>query len=89
MNRLEQINVLEKFIETIDIDGICGAWVDADVTEDERIWVYIIIDLDWLDSIETKPGFVANRMRQGMKSEIKQWTNIDVEVGSISKKCPE
>lgn len=89
MTRAEEIKVLENFIETIDVDGICGGWVDGDVGEDGRIWVYIVIDLDWLESSMTKPGYISNRMRQGMKNEIKQWTNIDVEVGSIAKRCSE
>jgi hypothetical protein len=37
----------------------------------------------------TKPGFVKNRYANNLKSEIKKFTNIDVEIGTISRRCSE
>jgi hypothetical protein len=69
------------------MEGACGFWVQPD--EDGGIpSVYIIFDLDWLQSLQTKPDFVARRMRQGLKEDIKNWTGVDVPyVGSTAKKC--
>jgi hypothetical protein len=69
------------------MEGACGFWVQPD--EDGGIpSVYIIFDLDWLQSFQTKPDFVARRMRQGLKEDIKNWTGVDVPyVGSTAKKC--
>jgi hypothetical protein len=69
------------------MEGACGFWVQPD--EDGGIpSVYIIFDLDWLQSFPTKPDFVARRMRQGLKEDIKNWTGVDVPyVGSTAKKC--
>ena len=81
------IKLLEEFLKDYTMEGACGFWVQPD--EDGGIpSVYIIFDLDWLQSIETKPDFIARRMRQGLKEDIKNWTGIEVSyVGSTAKKC--
>ena len=81
------IKLLEEFLKYYTMEGACGFWVQPD--EDGGIpSVYIIFDLDWLQSLQTKPDFVARRMRQGLKEDIKNWTGVDVPyVGSTAKKC--
>lgn len=81
------IKLLEEFLKDYTMEGACGFWVQPD--EDGGVpSVYIIFDLDWLKSLETKPDFVARRMRQGLKEDIKNWTGVDVPyVGSTAKKC--
>jgi hypothetical protein len=81
------IKLLEEFLKDYTMEGACGFWVQPD--EDGGIpSVYIIFDLDWLQSLQTKPDFVARRMRQGLKEDIKNWTGVDVPyVGSTAKKC--
>ena len=81
------IKLLEEFLKDYTMEGVCGFWVQPD--EDGGIpSVYIIFDLDWLQSLQTKPDFVARRMRQGLKEDIKNWTGVDVPyVGSTAKKC--
>lgn len=73
----------------LDIEGICGFWIDDEIDVHDMYWVYIILDSEKLEDHPTKPGFVAERYRKGIKSEIKKFLGIDVMVGSISKKCPE
>jgi len=81
------IKLLEEFLKDYTMEGACGFWVQPD--EDGGIpSVYIVLDLDWLQSFPTKPDFVARRMRQGLKEDIKNWTGVDVPyVGSTAKKC--
>ena len=81
------IKLLEEFLKDYTMEGVCGFWVQPD--EDGGIpSVYIIFDLDWLQSLQTKPDFVARRMRQGLQEDIKNWTGVDVPyVGSTAKKC--
>ena len=81
------IKLLEEFLKDYTMEGTCGFWIQPD--EDGGIpSVYIIFDLDWLQSLQTKPDFVARRMRQGLKEDIKNWTGVDVPyVGSTAKKC--
>jgi hypothetical protein len=81
------IKLLDEFLKDYTMEGACGFWVQPD--EDGGIpSVYIIFDLDWLQSLQTKPDFVARRMRQGLKEDIKNWTGVDVPyVGSTAKKC--
>ena len=83
------IQLLNEFMGNLDVEGICGFWIDEERDDHDMMWVYIILDLDWVNSIQTKPQFVANRMRQGVKEEIKKFLGIDVMVGSIARKCNE
>jgi hypothetical protein len=81
------IKLLEEFLKDYTMEGACGFWVQPD-EEGGVPSVYIVFDLDWLQSFPTKPDFVARRMRQGLKEDIKNWTGIEVSyVGSTAKKC--
>jgi hypothetical protein len=83
----KRIDVLSDFMENLDVKGICGFWIDVEEDIHGYIWVYIILDLDWIQEIPTKPEFIARRMREGVKEEIKKWLGMDVMVGSTAKKC--
>lgn len=86
------VKILESFLETYTMDGVCSFFVDSEEgaeREEDRIAVYMVLDLDWVNKEITKPGFVANRMRAGLKEEIKKYTGLDVYVGSTAKKCSE
>jgi hypothetical protein len=83
----KKVKILEEFLKDYTMEGACGFWVQPDEEGGEPS-VYIVLDLDWIQSIQTKPDFVARRMRQGLKEDIKNWTGIDVPyVGSTAKKC--
>ena len=87
MNKHEKtVKILESFLETYTMEGVCSFFVDS---EEDRISVYIVLDLDWVNKEFTKPGFVANRMRSALKEEIKKYTGLDVYVGSTARKCEE
>jgi len=79
--------ILEKFMENLDVEGICGFWIDDEEDIHGKYWVYIILDSDMMEG--TKPGFVKNRYANNLKSEIKKFTNIDVEIGTVSRRCSE
>ena len=86
------VKILESFLETYTMDGVCNFFVDSEEGaehEEDRFAVYMVLDLDWINKEITKPGFVANRMRAGLKEEIKKYTGLDVYVGSTAKKCKE
>lgn len=85
----KEIKLLTEFMENLDVEGICGFWIDEERDDHDMMWVYIILDLDWVNSVPTKPQFVANRMRQGVKEEIKKFLGVDVMVGSTARKCDE
>jgi tRNA nucleotidyltransferase (CCA-adding enzyme) len=84
-DRQKQVKLLEEFLKTLDVDGICDFWIEDD--EKELLAVYIVLDLDWIKESQTKPGFIAKRMRDGVKEEINKWLGFDVYVGSTAKKC--
>jgi hypothetical protein len=85
VNRQKQIKLLEEFMETLNVEGICGFWIEDD--DKELPAVYIVLDLDWIKVAQTKPEFIAKRMRAGVKEEINKWLGFDVYVGSTAKKC--
>jgi len=93
MNRHEKtVKILESFLRDYTMEGVCSFFVDSEEGakyEEDRIAVYIVLDLDWVNKEFTKPGFVANRMRSGLKEEIKKYTGLDVYVGSTARKCEE
>ena len=80
------ISLLEAFLSDKVVDGVCGYMVIPDDNEDS-IQVIVILDIDYIQNANTKPGFVARMIRNGVKQEIKKWLNLDVYVGSTSKKC--
>lgn len=89
MDDARTISLLEKFMNELDVEGICGFWIDEERDDHDSLWVYIILDIDWINKVPTKPQFVANRMRNGVKEEIKKFLGLDVMVGSTAKKCNE
>ena len=68
--------------------GVCGYTVIPDYGEDS-IQVIVVLDIDYIKEANTKPGFVARMIREGVKQEIKKWLGLDVYVGSTAKKCNE
>jgi hypothetical protein len=93
MNQHEKtVKILESFLKDYTMEGVCSFFVDSEEGaeyEEDRIAVYIVLDLDWVNKEITKPGFVANRMRAGLKEEIKKYTGLNVYVGSTARKCEE
>ena len=89
MNRHEKtIKLLEAFLSNKDVDGVCGYTVIPDYGEDS-IQVIVVLDIDYIKKANTKPGFIARMIREGVKQEIKKWIGLDVYVGSTAKKCDE
>ena len=85
MNEREQeIKILNSFLSTFEMDGVCGFWVDE---TSDILMVYMVINLEWLREIQTKPEFVAKRMRLFVSSEIEKFTGLKVQVGSTAKNC--
>jgi len=86
MNKNEKtIKLLESFLSDKEVDGVCGYMVDSE--DKDSIQVIVILDIDYIQEANTKPGFVARMIREGVRQEIKKWLGLDVYVGSISKKC--
>lgn len=85
VDRQKQIKLLEEFMQTLDVEGICGFWIE----DEGRFEVYIVIDLEWLKNtttIDHVPS-TAKELRIGVREEINKWLGFDVFVGSTTKKC--
>ena len=86
-NREKTVKLLESFLSDKEVDGVCGYMVDPD--GEGPIQVIVVLDIDYIQNANTKPGFIARMIREGVKREIKKWIGMDVYVGSIAKKCNE
>jgi len=86
-NREKTVKLLESFLSDKEVDGVCGYIVDPD--GEGPIQVIVVLDIDYIKEANTKPGFVAKMIREGVKKEIKKWIGLDVYVGSTAKKCDE
>jgi hypothetical protein len=86
-SRDKTIKLLEAFLSDKEVDGVCGYIVDPD--GEGQIQVIVVLDIDYIKEANTKPGFVAKMIREGVKQEIKKWIGLDVYVGSTAKKCDE
>jgi hypothetical protein len=86
-NREKTVKLLESFLSDKQVDGVCGYIVDPD--GEGPIQVIVILDIDYIKEANTKPGFIARMIRQGVKQEIEKWIGFDVYVGSTARKCEE
>jgi hypothetical protein len=86
-NREKTVKLLESFLSDKQVDGVCGYIVDPD--GEGPIQVIVVLDIDYIQEANTKPGFIARMIRQGVKQEIEKWIGFDVYVGSTAKKCEE
>lgn len=81
------IKLLEEFISSYNLEGMCRTWADIEVNEygnNETYWVHIVLDLKhWL----TNPDFIVKRMEQGISSEIKKWFGLVVGVDVTFEEC--
>ena len=84
-NTENTVKMLESFLSTKEVEGVCGYIVDP--VPGDKIQVIVVLDIDYVHGANTKPGFVARMIREGVKQEIKKWIGLDVYVGSIAKKC--
>lgn len=84
-NREKTVKLLESFLSDKEVDGVCGYMVDPD--GEGPIQVIVVLDIDYIQEANTKPGFIAKMIREGVKQEIKKWLGLDVYVGSTAKKC--
>jgi hypothetical protein len=86
-NREKTVKLLESFLSDKQVDGVCGYIVDPD--GEGSIQVIVVLDIDYIKEANTKPGFIARMIRQGVKQEIEKWIGFDVYVGSTARKCEE
>jgi hypothetical protein len=86
-NREKTVKLLESFLSDKEVEGVCGYMVDPD--GEGQIQVIVVLDIDYIKEANTKPGFVAKMIREGVKKEIKKWIGLEVYVGSTAKKCNE
>jgi len=86
-NRDKTVKLLESFLSDKEVEGVCGYMVDPD--GGGPIQVIVVLDIDYIKEANTKPGFIAKMIREGVKQEIKKWIGLDVYVGSTAKRCGE
>lgn len=86
-NRQQIIKILNNFLENYNMEGVCGFWLEEERGDEDEIWVYMIIDLDFIKKLQLIPNLIGSGLRNKLKKAIKDYTGFDVQVGSTSKKC--
>ena len=78
---------LTSFLENYKMKGVCGFWVDEEPDDENNYWVYIVLDLNWLEKQKVDKQMVAQKFRVEVKGEIKKYFGIGVKVGSTARNC--
>ena len=86
------VKIIEKYLEKLDIEGICGFFVLSD-SEDyndisiDKIQVILVLDEDYLDKEEIDRQMFTRKSKSNIYRKIQDYFGIDVYVGSLVKKC--
>lgn len=83
----KETRILEKFLLTKSIEGVCGFFVDPEYDEKGYYWVYLMLDQDWLNSTDSDMLPIVDKYRRRLRKEISDFLGINVMVGSFVKKC--
>ena len=81
------IKLLEKFLSTYEVEGVCHLWLGVAPDDNGIPWVYMKLDEDWIEGYNS--DFIVKRMKQGVKDEIKKYLDIDVQILATTGKCEE
>lgn len=81
--------ILSKFLEKTSFPGICGFWIDEEsLDEDEKIFIYLILDEQFIKNSSMRPDILATSMKNSVKRKIDQILGEDlVRMGSIVRDC--
>ena len=89
-NKLERkVNILNKFLEKLDLYGVCGFWVNSEETDHgDSISVFLVIDEDFIRNSGVRPDHLGRGIRTKVSNKIKDFLGFEnIYVGSIAKKC--
>lgn len=81
------VELIERLIEPMDMEGVCDVKVYSGEDEDlETFSVYVVINRKWYltDDYTTKErkNRIIHEIKQTIKRRIKSFLNLDVYVGS-------
>ena len=80
---MNKLKVLENFMSTLKLQGVCGFHVMED---DLGFQIILLLDKEYVNG--TKPGFIAERLRVFVFNEIKNYLGVeDVYIGSTIGDC--
>lgn len=83
--RTRQITLLETFLETLEMDLVCGFFLDPEVYSDGPLFVYAILS-DKILSLEN-PQSISRGIRAKLKKQIEDFLNFEVDIGTTVKNC--
>lgn len=81
--------ILSKFLEKTSFAGVCGFWIDEEsLEEDEKIFIYLILDEQFIKNSNVRPDILATSMKNSVKRKIDQILGEEiVTIGSIVRDC--
>jgi hypothetical protein len=75
------IKLIERLIDTIDMEGVCDVKVYSE--DHETFSVYVVVNPNWyLIDTNGRKNRVIQEIRKSIKRSLKSFLNLDVYVGS-------
>lgn len=75
------IKLIERLIDTIDMEGVCDVKVYSE--DPETFSVYVVVNPNWsLIDTNGRKNRVIQEIRKSIKRRLKSYLNLDVYVGS-------
>lgn len=81
--------IISTYLQKTSFPGVCGFWIDEEsITEDEKIFIYLILDETFIKNSNVRPDHLAIGMRNRVKRKIDEFLGEElVNVGSIVRNC--
>lgn len=81
------IELIERLIDTMDMEGVCDVKVYSGEDEDlETFSVYVVVNRKWYltdnDKTKERKNRIIHEIKQSIKRRLKSYLNLDVYVGS-------
>lgn len=81
-------NILEKYLEKVDIEGVCGFFVDRD--DEDKIQVVLVLDIDFIKDAPMRSDLFSAYLRSNVKNKIKDFLGFEnIKIGSTARKCDQ
>ena len=78
------IELIERLIDTMDMEGVCNVKVYSE--DPETFSVYVVVNPEWYLTdkydIKERKNRIIQEIKQSIKRRLKSYLNLDVYVGS-------
>lgn len=82
-----KVDIIERFFDKIEIDGVCSFFVDKD--DEDNIQIILVIDRDYLDDQQNlENSVIINNIKLNIYEKLRNYLGFTgIYVGNIVKRC--